>query len=91
MSSSSTPRIQVSSRDRDWQIIAYFIGVITIFLFLYTVAMREYKEVAYARTVIGDLPLYIGFVAIIIVLFLAAWITTRTKRTTETYGTWYYG
>lgn len=84
----SSHEIVVTPRDKTISGALFIVMILLFMAFVIAVALAEYREVAYARQVVSELPTYLVFALIIILIYLIAW--TRTRGISEKIGIWKY-
>ncbi|MGC8982530.1 MAG: hypothetical protein ACP5KA_02050 [Desulfurococcaceae archaeon] len=89
MAAPSESKFTINPRERDVVTVIFLVCLILFLAFVLSVALAERGYVEYARRVLGELPTYVVFTAIIVLLYLVGWAIGRAKS--ETVGIWYHG
>ncbi|MEM1618156.1 MAG: hypothetical protein QXE77_01185 [Desulfurococcaceae archaeon] len=84
----SSQEIVITPRDKTVSGILFIVMILLFMIFVIAVALAEYREVAYARQVVSELPTYLVFALIIILIYLIAW--AKTRGSSEKTGIWKY-
>ncbi|MEM1700370.1 MAG: hypothetical protein QXI04_03165 [Desulfurococcaceae archaeon] len=84
----SSQEIVITPRDKTVSGILFIVMILLFMIFVIAVALAEYREVEYARQVVSELPTYLVFALIIILIYLIAW--DRTRGSSEKTGIWKY-
>lgn len=80
--------ITITPREKDISAIFFIVAILAFMGFVLAMALAEYTTVEYARTVVGELPVYLVFAFIIIVIFAVAWI--KARGSVDKAGIWKY-
>lgn len=84
----SSTEIVITPRDKKISAVLFVLMILLFMVFVIAVALAEYETVEYARNVVGDVPTYLVFAAVIILLYLIAFNATKDKE--EKIGVWKY-
>ncbi|MEM4005585.1 MAG: hypothetical protein QXM43_08125 [Desulfurococcaceae archaeon] len=84
----SSQEIVITPRDKTVSGILFIVMILLFMTFVTLVALAEYREVGYARRMISELPTYLTFALIVILIYLVAW--ARTQGSSEKIGIWKY-
>ncbi|MEM4718062.1 MAG: hypothetical protein QXE81_04815 [Desulfurococcaceae archaeon] len=80
--------LTITPREKTMSGILFILMILLFMVFVIAVALAEYETVDYAKEVVRDIPTYLVFALVIIVLYLVALIATRAQ--VEKVGVWKY-
>lgn len=84
----SKAEIVITPRDKKISAVLFVMMILLFMAFVIGIALAEYERVDYAKSVVGDIPTYLVFAAVIILLYLIAYNATKDKE--EKIGIWRY-
>lgn len=80
--------LTITPREKTISGVLFVLMILLFMVFVIAVALAEYEVVDYAKDVIKDVPTYLFFALVIIVLYLIALFATRGQ--VEKVGVWKY-